>query len=75
MWIEEIKRELVGRMLAIWTGVNEDGSPLDLQPEQRELYLQKWRAETQEPVKEVQGEKPTTFRRVRKPVKRCNCGK
>lgn len=38
MYIEELNRDLTGRLLAIWTGKNEDGSPVDMTDEKLTAY-------------------------------------
>jgi predicted GH43/DUF377 family glycosyl hydrolase len=43
MWIEELRRELYGRQLDIWRGHDGDGRPIDLTPEMRQQYLDRWR--------------------------------
>lgn len=43
MWIEELKRELVGRPLDIWRGHDDAGKPIDLPPERQEVYRALWR--------------------------------
>ena len=39
MYVEELKRSLEGRELAIWTGKNPDGTPLDMTAEKRAGYV------------------------------------
>ena len=43
MWVEELGRELTGRMKSIWLGHNEDGTPIDMPEEKRQAYRRKWR--------------------------------
>lgn len=43
MFVEELNRDLTGRLLAIWTGQNEDGSPINLPLETQLRYREAWR--------------------------------
>lgn len=63
MWIEEINRELEGRLLAIWLGFNEDGTPIDMPESKRELYKHNWRMQAK------------LGREVRRERNGCGCSK
>ena len=65
MYIEELERELTGRMLAIYTGKNEDGTAIDMPEHKRIAYIQQWRRE-----RGLVREQPIT-----QPAKSCDCNK
>lgn len=44
MWVEELKRNLTGRLLDIWRGHDGDGRPVGLDPGRREAYRRAWLA-------------------------------
>jgi hypothetical protein len=58
MFIEELGRELVGRMLAIWKGFNEDGTPIDMPAEKQEQYRKMFRQPKKVECKKV---RPSTL--------------
>jgi hypothetical protein len=54
LYIEELKKELVGRQLDIWRGHDDEGKPLNLPADKLESYRRLWRrqAKTQEGVRQ-----------------------
>jgi ABC-type ATPase involved in cell division len=66
MYIAELDRELTGRLLAIYTGINEDGTAIDMPEHQRQAYIQKWRRE-RGLLRQGQQQQ--------QPIKKCNCNK
>lgn len=67
MWIDELERELTGRMLDIWRGHTDDGTRLDMPEHKRVAYISQWRRE-RGLVRPGQPVGP-------QPAKRCDCGK
>lgn len=64
MYIEELNRELDGRMLDIWRGHDIDGKPIDMAEAGMEQYRDLWRRQAK--LSTSKGE----IAPVRKP---CNC--
>jgi hypothetical protein len=75
MWIEELKKELTGRLLAIWTGKNEDGTPIDMPEWKRFDYIRLWKQQAEQAHARglLRPERPPGL--PGQPEKRCSCGK
>lgn len=63
MYIEELQRELTGRLLDIWRGHDDNGKPIDIPEHKRQEYIKRWRTQRGlvRPGQPVQ------------PAKSCNC--
>ena len=68
MFIDELKRELTGTQLAVWLGVNEDGTPCSIPADKRERYKALWREQAASP------ERHRHFRDAIRGNPKRNCG-
>lgn len=66
MYIDELKKELTGRMLDIWRGHDDQGKAIDLPADKQEAYRRIWRRQAKAGS---EGLRQTTT------AKPCNCGK